>query len=203
MTSTFIQPVTPLLGGFHQDQQENAIRRDWRLLKFAARHRENRDIVEAAVVQNGRALYYASEELKNDKRIVLVAVTQNGRALQYASEELQDDWDIAMAAVTRNGRSLEYVSSRLQDHDDVVFRAVSSRDGGGERALKFASGRLKHDLDVCFQARLTDMRGRNMLVLDSNAVPQGLWAYVLAKGSYDPTYLYYYLTYKPYMLHSW
>jgi hypothetical protein len=32
--------------------------------------------------------------LKNDKEIVLIAVKQNGRALQYASEELKGDKEV-------------------------------------------------------------------------------------------------------------
>ena len=47
----------------------------------------------AAVTQNGNALQYASDELKNDKDVVLAAVTQNGNALGYASAELRNDKD--------------------------------------------------------------------------------------------------------------
>ena len=48
---------------------------------------DNRDEVLAAVQENGGALEYASDELKNDREIVLAAVQQKGWALQYASDE--------------------------------------------------------------------------------------------------------------------
>ena len=48
-------------------------------------------MVLEAVKQNGSALKYASEELKNDKEVVLEAVKQDGFALEYDSYELQND----------------------------------------------------------------------------------------------------------------
>ena len=48
----------------------------------------------AEVSNNGRALQYASEELKADKEVVMAAVTNDGLALQYASEELRADKEV-------------------------------------------------------------------------------------------------------------
>ena len=48
----------------------------------------------AAVRQRGWALNYASPELRADREVVLAAVRQNGRALEFAifaSEELRAD----------------------------------------------------------------------------------------------------------------
>ena len=56
--------------------------------------RNDRDLVLAAVKQDGRSLWDASEELRNDRGIVLAAVKQDGTALYYASEELKKDPDI-------------------------------------------------------------------------------------------------------------
>jgi len=47
--------------------------------------------VLAAVAENGLALRFASQTLKNDRDVVLAAVAQNGFALQLTSEELQND----------------------------------------------------------------------------------------------------------------
>ena len=48
---------------------------------------------EALIVvrQNGYALEYASEELRNDREVVLEAVKQDDWALRYASDELQNE----------------------------------------------------------------------------------------------------------------
>ena len=42
--------------------------------------RNDKQIVLAAVRQNGRALHYASDEMKNDREVVLAAVKQRGGA---------------------------------------------------------------------------------------------------------------------------
>eukprot|EP00971_Amphidinium_carterae_P064306 1273511-Amphidinium_carterae.1 len=66
------------------------------------RYTADREIVLAAVQQNGSALEYAAEECKTDRKIVLAAVTQNGYALQWAAEECKTDRQIVLAAVTQN-----------------------------------------------------------------------------------------------------
>ncbi|WP_064610347.1 DUF4116 domain-containing protein [Streptobacillus moniliformis] len=51
----------------------------------------NKKEVLKAVKQDGWALEFASEELKNDKEVVMAAVKQNGDALQFASERLRNN----------------------------------------------------------------------------------------------------------------
>ena len=58
-----------------------------------------------AVAQNGCALEYASDELKNDKEVVMIAVAQNGWALEYASDEMKSDKEVATAAVMQDERA--------------------------------------------------------------------------------------------------
>ena len=48
----------------------------------------HRDVVLVAVMKNGFALEYASEEMRGDGSIVLQAVTGHWQALHYASAEL-------------------------------------------------------------------------------------------------------------------
>jgi len=52
----------------------------------------------AAVRENGLALVFAHESLKNDKEVVMEAVAQGGHmALWHASEELQKDKEVMLA----------------------------------------------------------------------------------------------------------
>ena len=60
-----------------------------------------------------RALEYASERLRDDKDIVLAALGNDGMALEYASERLRDDYGIVLYAIRNNMRALEYASERL------------------------------------------------------------------------------------------
>lgn len=81
----------------------------------------DREIVLAAVLKNGTALQYASEDLKGDREIVLTAVESNGHALSSAAENLKCDIEIVMKALntTKNlGHAprdiLEYVSEEVK-----------------------------------------------------------------------------------------
>jgi sulfur carrier protein ThiS len=71
----------------------------------------DKNIVLAAVKKNGRALQYASEELKEDRELVLTAVQQNGRALQFASKNLKENREFILEAVQQNALALEYAAS--------------------------------------------------------------------------------------------
>ena len=51
----------------------------------------------AAVQQDGRALGYASDELRNNPEIVLAAVRYRGWALDFTSDTLKNDPEIVMA----------------------------------------------------------------------------------------------------------
>ena len=119
----------------------------------------------AAVTQNGNALYFASDELKNDKDVVMAAFKKQGwinvsdefqtmkevmmaavaksygRALSYASDELKNDKEVVMAAVAQDGGALEYASDELKNDKEVVMAAVAQKGS----ALYFASDELKND----------------------------------------------------------
>ena len=52
--------------------------------------RDNEEVVLCAVQQNGRALVFASNEMKNNQDVVLAAVRQNRFALQYVNEVMRN-----------------------------------------------------------------------------------------------------------------
>ena len=86
--------------------------------------RADREVVLAAVCQDGTALQFASAELQADREVVLAAVQQFGRALQWTSAELQADSEIVRAAVRQDGRAIDYASADLSSDRDVVLALV-------------------------------------------------------------------------------
>ena len=50
----------------------------------------------------------ASKELQGNKDIVMAAVKNQGFTLQYTSDELKGDFDIVMAAVKQCGYALQF-----------------------------------------------------------------------------------------------
>ena len=104
----------------------------------------DREIVLAAVSNDGYALHFAAEELKGDREIVLAAVSQDGRALQWATKELKGDREIVLAAVSDYGQALQCATKELKGDREIVLAAVSE-DG---IALNYATSRLKADEEM-------------------------------------------------------
>jgi hypothetical protein len=115
---------------------------------------KDKEVVLAAVSQNGRALEYAHANLQNDKEVVLAAVRQNGRALQYAHADLKKDKEVVLAAVRKNVDALQYAHADLQKDKEVVLAAV--RQNG--LALQYAHADLKKDKEVVLAAARQDVR---------------------------------------------
>jgi len=98
-------------------------------------------VVLAAVTQNGRALKYASEELKGDREVVLLAVTQDGFMLYHASEELKRDREVVLAALAQHELALDFVSAELlelqEDREVLLGEAQALRSLGlGAKAAR-------------------------------------------------------------------
>ena len=72
--------------------------------------RANRDVVLAAVANEGFVLQYASPELRADRDVVLAAATNNGYALQYASPKLLGNRDVVLPAVANNDALPKYLA---------------------------------------------------------------------------------------------
>ena len=122
----------------------------------------DREVVLAAVKQNGWAIQYASVQLKADREVVLAAVKQNGLALNYASVELRADREVVLAAVEEDGWALKYASAELRADREVVLAAdrevvltAVKRNGW---ALDYASVELQADRDVVLAAVKQDGR---------------------------------------------
>jgi len=82
--------------------------------------RADKDIVLAAVRNNGRALYYASDDLKDDQNVVLAAVSNDGRALDFATKKCRSDKLIVLAAVNNNPLALYYAGNDLKKDNKIL-----------------------------------------------------------------------------------
>ena len=88
-----------------------------------------------AVVQNdGTALDFASEELKNDRGIVLGAVQKHGYALRFASDELKADPFVKALA----RRDLELAYEYLKNLGCLRPTVASELDALGDKIAEIA-----------------------------------------------------------------
>ena len=105
---------------------------------------DDRELMLAAVANNGWILWRASLSLQRDREVVLTAVSNFGQQLQHAHPSLQMDPAVVLAAVENYGLALEHAHPSLKNDMEVVLTAVSNN---GE-ALRYASRRLSYDEDV-------------------------------------------------------
>lgn len=100
------------------------VKEDGLLLKDVPQRYQDREMVLAAVSENGLALRYSPEPLKRDRDIVSAALQENGLALRDVPELLRDDEYVVLEAVQKNGLALRYASARLKSYHGVVFPAL-------------------------------------------------------------------------------
>ena len=99
-----------------------AVNQDGYALTFASDHLKNdKEVVLTAVQKDGTALSFASDHLKNDKEVVLEAVQQQGSAINYASDDLKEDKSFLKKCLLLNGDCLDY----LVNKDDIQLRAFA------------------------------------------------------------------------------
>jgi len=111
--------------------------------------RADREVVLAAVAQDGRALQFASDALRGDRDIVLAATTQSGFwALKGAGEALRSDKEIVLHAVTKEPTALEFAGDNMKQDSEVVSCAVKQQG----RLLQHAADTLKSDKDIVLAA---------------------------------------------------
>jgi hypothetical protein len=66
-------------------------------------------------------LMKASESLQADKEVVLAAVTQNGLELEFASKELQNDREVVLAAIDNDKSAIEFASDNFRNDKDFLM----------------------------------------------------------------------------------
>ena len=54
-----------------------------------------------------------SSDLQSDKEIVLAAVKQNGLALEFANDVFKSDKEVVTSALENNGEAMQFVSKDL------------------------------------------------------------------------------------------
>ena len=69
-------------------------------------------------------LQFASDDLRADREIVLAAVKNEGCALRFAELSLRSDSEIVMAAVANDYRALYFVSAEFHMSREMVLTTM-------------------------------------------------------------------------------
>ena len=73
------------------------------------------------------AIQCASDALKSDKDIVMAAVRQNGLALQYAADDLKTDEDVVTASMKQDKTVKERLSALTGKKIRMILRSGAWR----------------------------------------------------------------------------
>ena len=90
--------------------------------------RENKDFVLSIAECNGMVLQELErfgEELRHDRNVVLAAVKQNGLSIEHAPNELKSDPQIALEAIKQNSYAANHISRDLIANREFVYNAVN------------------------------------------------------------------------------
>ena len=121
------------------------------LMKASESLRADKEVVLAAVSQNGEELEFASKELQSDREVVLAAIDNNVSAIEFASDNFRNDKEVILTAVKNSsifGSAFEYASEELKSDREFILEAV--KNGGS--ALQYASSELKSDREIVLEA---------------------------------------------------
>ncbi|CAE7212400.1 unnamed protein product, partial [Symbiodinium pilosum] len=115
------------------------LRRQGDALKFANAFCDDRECVEAAVLQSPLSFQWASVRLRGDKDLALQAIDawtpptwpilpadQRETPLRFASRELRADKEVMLRAVTRDGKALALAEATLRMDREVVTAAINN-----------------------------------------------------------------------------
>ena len=103
---------------------------------------DDKEVVLAAVKNNGYALQFASPSMKEDKEVVMSAVRNDGSAIQFASGKLRFDHDVIKASFKNNMYALFY--HHVMNNKELVVAAVSQMGS----MIHYIPSHLHNDRDV-------------------------------------------------------
>merc|ERR1712137_596593 len=109
---------------------------DGMTLEHATDFQNDRAVVLAAVKQKGNALQFAHDDLRADREIADAAMIQDLTAAQYVGDALWDDASFVISVVKRDCSLLRFASDAVRADRNVVMEAL-----GKETRKKPSRGR--------------------------------------------------------------
>ena len=114
--------------------------------------RDNKEVMLAAINENGSAFKYGSERMRSDKELLNLALERYSYdfPLEYASPALQNDKEIILKAMNKNSENIKFASPEIRNDPEVVMESIKSNGSN----FKYASYELKNNKDFILSALL-------------------------------------------------
>lgn len=113
-------------------------------------------LIKEVIRNNGLALRYATESLRNTKTVVISAVRNNLKSLIYASDDLLKDEDflIEISKKLKSDQILYYAAAHLQNKKSFIKRLIKETNLN----LYLINDSLKNDIEIVKVALDSDIR---------------------------------------------
>lgn len=82
--------------------------------------RKDKEIILAAVKQNGLSLYYADYH-QNDDEVVRAAIEQEPESIQFANFRLRNDRELAKTIIKADPNCMEFLSKDIQNDKELIL----------------------------------------------------------------------------------
>lgn len=109
--------------------------------------RKSKLIALISLIRNKDALWFFSDELKDDKDIALEVVKKEG-PFNLLSQRLKNDPPFILEALKYDAKIFEFVSEELKDNRDFILQAVKVNG----KILSYLSENFKSDIAIVLEA---------------------------------------------------
>jgi Domain of unknown function (DUF4116) len=132
-----IYPGLPPHLSHNFDYMIGLVKQDGLMLNFSPFFQKNKQIVQAAFLQNHDSLEFADASLKGNKPFMLEMIASSDRAYDFINVPLNQDLDILKALVLKNGKRLQTLPGDFKLNKELVLLSLQSPDTVFNNAIHF------------------------------------------------------------------
>ncbi len=128
----------------------------WYMLSFVPEDCRTDELCLIALRQNGWALDFVNDNLKQKREIVEIALANQGDALEFTTEKFKSDRALVKLAVQSNGMALRYADINLRHDPEILTLALNNNPF----AIEFAPIDIRNSakwIDYC-EKRCPDVK---------------------------------------------
>ena len=166
--------------------------------------KKDKDVVYAAMVEDGDNLEFADDSLKKDKKIILPLVKDFTGILCYADDSLKSGKEVVLAAVINDASNFRFADDSLRKDKEFVLDALKKvQMGQVYYVLQYADDSLKKDKEIVLEAVKQDgsvlfnyaddsLKKDKKIILEAIKKKHSLLQYAdeSLQKEIDPTFLY-------------
>jgi len=144
----YIYPYLDIEIKRNKEINQDVVSSFWYMLSFVPEEFRTDDLCLNALKQNGWALDFVNDNLKQKREIVEMALKNQGDALEFSIDKFKSDRTLVKLAVQSNGMALRYADMPLRHDPEILSLALNENPF----AIEFAPFEIRHSpewIDYC------------------------------------------------------